>query len=103
MRREWPSQGFFDSGWRSRDGRSVKLQHVLAVMGRVADEPTASRVHDKVEGFENDLTDRDGNFVRHFHRIDGATPTLNGDANRPVDVNGGRAGARHGALLATLE
>src|SRR5436189_266009 len=80
---------------------SVQLQHVLAAVGRVADQALAAGVDDEVEKLEWDLTDQHRHIVGNFHDVGCAIAALDGQAYGVVHVYGRDANTAQSALRIT--
>jgi hypothetical protein len=48
---------------------SVHLEHLLAAVGRVADQSLAARIDDEIEEFQRHLPDQNWNVIGRFQHI----------------------------------
>jgi len=65
-------------------------------VGRIADEFAISKVHDKIEMFQWNLPDEDGNFIRDFGYIDDAIAALDGQSNGVLSIIAQSSGQKNG-------
>ena len=68
-------------------GSALKhVDHVLAAVGRIADEPLSDRVDDIVQEFQGDLADQDRTFFGKLRDVDPAITPLDDQLDGTEDV-----------------
>ena len=78
-------------------GDSVGLDHMLAAMFRVADQPPASQIDDKVKQLQRDLPDEHRAIVGYFRDFDDTVSPLYRETHRFVDPRRYYAGGGSGS------
>src|SRR5438105_2728027 len=78
----------------SRRVRSEEVHHLLAAVVWVADEPTIGGIDHEVEQFERVLTHENREVVGEFHHLALAIPTLDGELDGAVNLDGNGASHR---------
>jgi hypothetical protein len=73
---------------------SEDLNHLLAAMLGIADQPLAARVYDQVEQLERHLADQHGTVVGDFRDLDDALPILHGQSHWPANAERRRSRGR---------
>ena len=64
---------------------------MFAAVLRIADQAVADWIDDKIEQFERNLADQNGNVIGDFQHVESTVPALNCQTNRAVDLNSYRS------------